>query len=95
MTELHREVATDKTKTYIHFGDSAIAKNYGNNLVSTGMATKCAIKKAKRFKSGFELEITGLTPENLAKLVFEFESQDWFEERLWNQEFDDTSWLAA
>lgn len=98
MQHLHREVLKNEknNRVFIHFGSEAIAKNYKHNLVSTKIATKGVVRKARKFPSGFELEITGLTPENLAKLVFEFESQDWFAERLWGQvEFDDTSWLAA
>lgn len=87
--------------TYIQFENKEEAGNYGKNLVKVGLATECLLRSAKRFDSGYELKIRGLSEKDLKKLVFEFESADWMDQVFWEvrdrqdlMQVDDTAWAA-
>lgn len=62
---------------YFRFDDRYEAINYGNNLLKNGWAIDFEIREAKRFDSGFEIKVRGLSESNLETLVREFEAQDW------------------
>lgn len=76
-------VSAGETKAfiaYIRFDDWDIGIAYGKSLVLTHWAKEFEIRKAKRFASGYEVKLKGLSQVQLETLVHEFESKDWLNE---------------
>lgn len=66
--------------SYFRFDDRDIALSYGKSLVNTCWAKEFEIRTAKRFQSGYELKVKGLSGLQLEILVNEFKSKDWLNE---------------